>query len=83
MIEYVARSAAGSLLVAGSPVTLASLVHGFWHGETPETLVQAFPSLSLEKTYGAVAYYLANRDAVDREIRPQAPQEGRGGGGTP
>lgn len=68
MSEYATRNQAGTLLVAGSRVTMASIVHGFWRGETPETLVQSFPSLSLEQVYGAIAYYLAHRDEVDREI---------------
>lgn len=67
-MEYVVRNTAGTLLVAGSRVTLASLVHGFWRGETPETLVQSFPTLSLEQTYGAITYYLAHRSLVDQEM---------------
>jgi hypothetical protein len=30
-----------------------------------ESIAQAFPVLSLEQTYGAIAFYLANRPAVD------------------
>ena len=68
MNEYVTRNEHGTLRVSGSRVTLASLVHCFWRGETPETLVQAFPSLSLEQVYGATAYYLAHRQEVDQEM---------------
>jgi uncharacterized protein (DUF433 family) len=68
MTEYVTRSEHGTLRVAGSRVTLASLVHVLWRGETPETIVQAFPSLSLEQVYGATAYYLADQKQVDQEI---------------
>jgi len=79
MSEYVTTNEQGTLRVAGSRVTLASIVHAFWRGETPETIVQAFPSLSLEQVYGATAYYLAHRAEVDREVErlEQQWQEGR------
>jgi uncharacterized protein (DUF433 family) len=67
-MEYVTRTEEGTLRVAGSRVTLASIVHAFWQGETPETIVQAFPSLSLEQVYGAIAQYLAHRVDLDREF---------------
>ena len=68
MISYVTRNDSGTSIVTGSRVTLASIVHAFWRGETPETVVQSFPSLTLEQVYGAIAWYLAHRDEVDREI---------------
>ncbi len=68
MSEYVTRNEHGTLRVAGSRVSLASLVHAFWRGETPETIVQAFPSLSLEQVYGATTYYLAHKEEVDQEL---------------
>jgi uncharacterized protein (DUF433 family) len=68
---YVARNDAGTLTVVGSRVSLASIVYAWWRGETAESMVQAFPSLSLEQVHGAIAYYLRNRDAVDREIEGQ------------
>ncbi len=68
MSEYVTRNEYGTLRVAGSRVSLASLVHAFWRGETPETIVQAFPSLSLEQVYGATAYYLAHKEDVDQDL---------------
>ena len=68
MSSYVGRNAQGTLVVSGSRVSLGSVVHAFWAGETPETICQAFPSLSLEQAYGAIAYYLANREIVDSEL---------------
>jgi uncharacterized protein (DUF433 family) len=77
MSSYVARNPRGTLVVADSRVTLGSVVHAFWTGETPETICQAFPSLTLEQAYGAIAYYLANRDAVDRELASQDAEAAR------
>lgn len=68
MTAYVDRNARGTLIVSGSRVTLGSVIHAFWAGETPETICQAYPSLTLEQVYGAIAYYLAHRDRVDAEL---------------
>jgi uncharacterized protein (DUF433 family) len=55
----------GGYWVAGSRVSLDSIVYAFHQGQTAESIAQSFPALSLEKVYGAIAFYLANRDAVD------------------
>lgn len=59
---------AGGYRVAGSRVSLASIVHEFRRGATPEAITEAFPVLALEQVYGAIAFYLAHRDVVEREI---------------
>ena len=51
--------------VKGTRVSLASIVYAFLHGQTAESIAQSFPVLQLEQVYGAIAYYLANRAAVD------------------
>ena len=33
--------------------------------ESPEAIVQAFPSLSLEQVYGGITFYLAHRAEID------------------
>lgn len=58
--------AAGGYRVAGSRVSLASIVHEFRHGATPEAIAEAFPVLTLEQVYGAIAFYLAHRNERDR-----------------
>ena len=68
MAEYVERNEQGGLRVAETRVSLASVVHAYWNGDSPEEIAQCFPSLSLEKVHGALAYYLAHRAAVDQEI---------------
>jgi uncharacterized protein (DUF433 family) len=77
MSSYVDRNEHGTLIVTGSRVSLGSVIHAFWEGETPETICQAYPSLSLEQVYGAIAYYLANRDGVDGELAAQAAEATR------
>ena len=58
----------GGYYVAGSRVSLDSLVGCFRGGDAAETIWQNFPSLTLEQVYGAIAFYLSNQDEVDRNI---------------
>ena len=60
-INYVTKTPEGGWRVAGSRVSLDSIVHAFHHGRMPESIVADFPSLSLEQVYGAIAYYLQER----------------------
>ena len=55
----------GSYYVAGTRISLDSIVHGFRRGESPETICQNFELLGLEEVYGTIAYYLANQAEVD------------------
>jgi len=66
--EYVERREGGYYLI-GSRVSLESIVYEFLRGESPEGIGQAFPSLSLEQVFGAILFYLANRDAIDIYLR--------------
>jgi uncharacterized protein (DUF433 family) len=61
----------GVYRVAGTRVTLDSLVYPFLEGRRPEEIAQAFPALTLEQVYGALTYYLAHRPAVDAYLAGQ------------
>jgi uncharacterized protein (DUF433 family) len=54
--------------VAGTRVSLDSIVYAFLSGQSAEAIAQAFPVLNLEQVYGAITYYLAHRDDVDRYL---------------
>ena len=64
----------GTWRFAGTRVSLDSVIHAFWEGATPEEICQEFPSLSLAQVYGAIAYYLKQRDKVDAYL--QAGRDG-------
>ena len=64
----------GTWRIAGTRVSLDSVIHSFWEGATPEEICQDFPSLSLAQAYGAIAYYLKQRDKVDAYL--QAGRDG-------
>ncbi|NJL92146.1 MAG: DUF433 domain-containing protein [Coleofasciculaceae cyanobacterium SM2_1_6] len=51
--------------IAGTRISLDSIVYSFLNGESPEAIAQNFPSLSLEQVYGAITFYLANREIID------------------
>lgn len=51
--------------VIGTRVSLDSVVYAFRKGLLPESIAQSYPLLDLEKVYGAIAFYLANRQDID------------------
>jgi len=65
--EYVEQRD-GGYYVAGTRISLDSIVHAFVRGESPEAICQNFELLRLEEVYGAIAYYLANQTAVDAHL---------------
>lgn len=56
--------------VAGSRVSVDSLVYAFREGLSPEAIArECFPNLALEQVYGAITFYLANRREFDASLR--------------
>jgi uncharacterized protein (DUF433 family) len=58
----------GSFYLMGSRVPLARLVREFQHGEPPEAIRSHYPTLSLEQVYGAITFYLGNKEEVEKDI---------------
>lgn len=63
--DFLAHSPQGSWRIAGTRVSLDSVVYCFLDGATPEEICQDFPALSLAQVYAVIAYYLNNREHVD------------------
>ena len=59
----------GGYWVAGTRVSLDSVVYAFLDGLSPESIVDSFETLPLEQVYGAIAYYLAHRTELDTYLR--------------
>ena len=55
--------------IAGTRISLDSVVYAFLDGESPESIAQNFPLLSLEQVYGAITFYLANRELIDAYLK--------------
>ncbi len=66
-----------SYRVMGSRVSLDSIVYEFRKGRSPESIVQSFPTLSLEQVYGAIVFYLANREAVEGYLKQGEAESAR------
>src|SRR5450432_1934720 len=56
---------AGGLYLAGTRVSLDSVVQCFNDGLSPESILSEFDTLNLAQVYGAIAYYLENQAAID------------------
>ena len=56
----------GGYYIAGTRVSLDSIVYCFLRGESPDSISRdAFPSVTLEQVFGSLAFYLANREEID------------------
>ena len=71
-VEYVERTAKGGWRVAGTRVSLDSVVQACWEGKGPEAIMTEFPSLTPEQVYGVVAFHLRNRREGDQHLGEQA-----------
>ena len=69
--RYVEEDSQGALRVGSLGISLDSVVIAFQQGQSAETIQQIYPALSLEEVYGAIAYYLANRDEVHQYLLRQ------------
>jgi uncharacterized protein (DUF433 family) len=62
--EYV-EERDGGYYVAGTRVSLDSIVQCFNDGMSAETILGEFDTLTLAQVYGAIAHYLENQAALD------------------
>jgi uncharacterized protein (DUF433 family) len=46
-----------------------AVVYQFLQGETPEGIVQSFPSLYLLQVYAGITFYLAQRPEIDAYLK--------------
>ena len=62
--EYVEQRN-GGYYVAGTRVSLDSIVECFNQGVSREAILGEFETLSLAQVFGAIAFYLENQPAID------------------
>jgi len=71
MEQYV-QEREGGYYVAGTRISLDSVVYPFQNGASPESIFRSFPPIgSLENVYGAITFYLAHKDVVEAYLRDQ------------
>lgn len=67
--EYVVAAEGRGYRIAGTRVSLDTVVNAFLEGLSPESIVDELPALSLGQVYGAIAFYLAHQKEVDDYLR--------------
>src|SRR6266542_6903330 len=65
----------GSFYLIGSRVPLAIVVNEFKNGEPPEAIRLHYPTLTLEQVYGAITFYLGNKEEVEKDIAEREREE--------
>src|SRR5260221_12921270 len=58
----------GGYYVAGTRISLDSVVYAFNAGQSPEAIQEDFPLLKRSQIYGAIAYYLDHQAAIDEYL---------------
>jgi uncharacterized protein (DUF433 family) len=62
----------GGYYVAGTRVSLDSIIHAFQAGESPDEILRSFPMAGpLVKIYGAITFYLENTEKVEAYLKEQ------------
>lgn len=67
--KYIVKLENGAYRIADTRISLDAIVYAFWRGESPEAIAENFPFLTPEMVYGAIAFYLANREEIDEYIK--------------
>src|SRR5689334_8095845 len=68
---YVRQNADGAFRVGKLDLSLDSVVIAFQQGQSPESIQQMYPALTLDEVYGAIAFYLANESEVKEYLARQ------------
>ena len=61
--------------IAGTGVSVRTIAVLHNEGLTPEEIVEDYGHLSLAQVHAALAYYFANKAAVDRDLEAEAQAE--------
>jgi uncharacterized protein (DUF433 family) len=65
--EYIEERNSG-YYIAGTRISLDSVVYSHRRGNLPEEIQKEYPLLSLPQIHGAIGYYLEHTRAVDRYL---------------
>lgn len=64
----------GAIRVGNTRVLLELVIHAYYMGETPEGIVESYPTLTTFDVYAVIAYYLAHREEIDAYVRQRDTQ---------
>lgn len=77
MIAQSPGTCGGRPRIAGTGVSVRTIVGHHLSGETPEGIVTQMPHLTLAQVHAALAYYYANRDQMDAAIAAEQAEAER------
>lgn len=58
----------GGYYVAGTPISLDSVVYLFNEGQSPDAIQEDFPLLKRAQIHGAIAFYLDHQEKIDKYL---------------
>jgi uncharacterized protein (DUF433 family) len=61
----------GTIRIGETHITLETIIAAHQRGDTPQEIVDGFPSLELADVYALIAYYLQHQKNIDNYIRQQ------------
>lgn len=61
----------GAIRVAGTRVSLDSVLYHYQQGASAEEINRCFPAVPLEKVYAVIAYYLTHRAELDAYLKQE------------
>jgi uncharacterized protein (DUF433 family) len=64
----------GVIRIGNTRVLLELVIHAYYLGETPEGIVDGYPSLTTSDVYAVLAYYLSHREEIDAYVRQRDQQ---------
>lgn len=68
---YVYKHPCGAYRIGATKVSLDSIVYRYLEGESAESIAADFPAVTLEEVFGAIAFYLGNREEVHEYLKEQ------------
>jgi uncharacterized protein (DUF433 family) len=64
--KYFDHLASDDIRIKGTRIGIESVLYEYIHREqSPEAIANSFPSITLEKVYATILYYLQNKQAID------------------
>jgi uncharacterized protein (DUF433 family) len=66
--NYIVKLENGAYRIADTRVSLESVVYNYRRGDLPEMIARRFPTLTLAQVYGAIAFYLSNKEEIDEYL---------------
>lgn len=61
----------GTIRIGKTRIALEVIIAAYQRGDTPQDIIEGFPSLTLAEVYAVIAYYLNDPEAVDTYIQQQ------------